>query len=144
MLAFAGMLAKHALNGQIIGAVAGGWFIVFLAIKYGTPGWAKLDKFCFIGAIIGIFLWLAFKEPLFGIIVSQAVIFTGSIPTFVSTWEDPSRENKLAWILYWLSCVSTLLSIEKWTMSSATQPITFFVVETIILALILFHKKAKN
>ena len=37
-ITLAGMFAKHAVNGQIVRAILGAWIIVFLALKYGIPG----------------------------------------------------------------------------------------------------------
>src|SRR3990167_1688847 len=62
-ITLAGMVAKDAVNGQIIGAVMGVWIVVFLTLKYGTAGWTKLDKFCLAGAVLGIMLWQIFSSP---------------------------------------------------------------------------------
>ncbi len=129
----AGMYAKGTVNGQILGVIIGVWVIVVLALKYGTPGWTKLDKFCLGGAVLGIVLWKTFSNPVLGIITSLSVVFIGSIPTFVSAWKDPSRENKLAWTIFWVSCVCAVIAIPHWTMADAAQPITFFLIETIMM-----------
>lgn len=127
------MWANQSLNGQIIGAVVGAWVIVVLALKYGVPGWTRLDKFCLGGAVLGIALWTIFNSPTMGLITSVSVVFLGSIPTFVSAWHDPSRENKVAWTIFWVSCVFAVLAIPKATFQDAMQPITFFLIESIMM-----------
>lgn len=132
-ITFFGMYAKHALNGQMIGIEIGVWVVVVLAIKYGERGWTILDKSCLVGALVGIILWLAFDSPVLGIMMSLSIIFLGSIPTFASAWKDPSRENKLGWVIYWFSCVFTLAALPGWTLEDAAQPIIFFLIDTVMI-----------
>lgn len=132
-ITIAGMYVQGAINGQMIGAVAGSWIVVAFALKYGTPGWTKLDKFCLIGAIAGIVLWKLFSNPTLGILTSLSVVFLGSIPTFVSAWNDPNKEDKLAWTIFWASCICAILAIPKFTFDDAAQPVTFFLIETIMM-----------
>lgn len=143
-ITIAGMYAKDALNGQIIGAVIGTWAVAVLVLKYGTPGWTRLDKFCLTGAALGIALWLLFGSPTLGIIISLGVIFIGSIPTFASAWKDPSRENKLTWAIFWVSCVFAGLAIPKWTLADAATPITFFTIETIMMYILYVRPRSQG
>ncbi len=137
--AFLAMWATHTLNWVIIVSPVCAWSVVFLALYYGIPGWSKTDKFCLVGAALGILLWYMFDNPLFGIVISQIVTFIGSIPTFVSAWEDPKREDKLAWITLWLSCFLTLISISSLKPAESAQPITFFVIETVVVYILLLR-----
>lgn len=133
VITFLGMYHENALNGQITGAVAGAGIVTLLSFKYGLPGWSKIDKFCLIGAIIAITLWIVFDNPVLGIITSCSAGFIGSIPTFVSAWENPDRESKAGWTLFWLSCVFAMIAIPEWTLADATAPITFSLAETIMM-----------
>lgn len=142
IITLAGMYAKHSVNGQIITAVVGGSIVFALSLIYGTPGWTKLDKYCLSGAVLGVVLWIVFDEPVFGIVVSNLVMFIGSFPTFQSAWNDPSKENKTAWTIFWLSCVAQMLAIPAWTLADATQPITFFAVESVMMYLLFLRKPA--
>jgi len=135
-ITIAGMYVQHSLNGQIIGAVAGAWVVVALALKYGVKGWTWLDKFCLVGAVLGIVLWKAFNSPTLGIITSNSVVFLGSIPTFVSAWKDPTKEDKLGWTIFWLSCICAVVAIPKLTFDDAVQPIIFCSIETIMMCLL--------
>lgn len=140
-ITLAGMFFKDSVNGQILGAVLGAWAVAVLAMKHGTPGWTKLDKICLGGAVLGITLWQAFDDPVFGIVTSLGVVFLGSIPTFTSAWEDPSRENKSAWVLFWISCVCAVIAIPQRTLADASQPITFFVIESIMMFILFIRPR---
>ncbi|MGD0576454.1 MAG: hypothetical protein ABSA74_00050 [Candidatus Staskawiczbacteria bacterium] len=139
-----GMYVQHALNGQMVGAVAGSWIVVVFALKYGMPGWSRLDKFCLAGAVVGVVLWKLFSNPTLGILISLAVVFVGSIPTFVSAWHDPSREDKLAWTLYWVSCICAVLAIPKLTFDDVSQPAVFCIIETIMMYILYIKPRAKR
>ena len=135
-IVLAGMYSKHALNGQIVGSIFGVWVIFFLAMIYGAPGWTRLDKFCLFGAAIGIASWGIFNSPVAGIVISLSVNVIGSIPTFTSAWRDPSKEDKLAWSIFWVACACTMSAIPKWTLEDVSQPISFFSVGTIMMYLL--------
>jgi hypothetical protein len=134
-----GMYVQNAINGQIVGAVCGAWIVAALALKYGTSGWTRLDKFCIGGAILGIVLWKIFSNPTLGIVTSLSVVFLGSFPTFASAWRDPSKEDKVAWTIFWISCVCAVVAIPRLTFEDASQPIVFFSIESIMM-LLLFIK----
>jgi len=138
-IVIAGMIAADSLNGQMIGVFIGVWIVIILTLKYGSSGWTKLDKICLAGAVIGIILWQIFNNPVLGILISLGITSMGSIPTFVSAWQDPSRENKAGWTLFWFSCVFALFAIPKWTLADASQPIIFFIIESIMMY-ILYRK----
>ena len=73
--------------------------------------------------------------------IKEQDVFLGSIPTFVSAWKDPSREDKLAWTIYFASCIFTMFGIQNWTLEETAQPITFLVDETVMVYILYFHKK---
>ncbi len=132
-IVIAGMYAEHSVNGQIVAAVLGAWVIALIALRFGTPGWTRLDRFCLGGAVLGIALWCIFSEPILGIVTSLSVVFLGSIPTFVSAWDNPSRENRTAWILFWLSCLCMVVAVPSLKLADAAQPITFLTIDSTMI-----------
>lgn len=135
-IALVGLVVKHAVNSQIIAAVCGAWIVVILSLIYGKSGWSWLDKLCLVVAVFGIMLWQLFHDPIFGIVISMIVHVLGSIPTFISAWQDPSREDKLAWTLFWISCVLTVLIIPAWTLVDTIQPFAFLFVESVMVYIV--------
>ena len=135
-ITLAGMIVKGAVNGQMIGTIIGAYITVGLVLKFGKSGWTTLDKWCLSGSVLGIALWALTRDPIAGIATSCAVLFLGSIPTFVSAWEDPSRENRAAWTLFWLGCLAAIAAIPSSTLADALQPVTFTVVETTMMVIL--------
>ncbi|MFA6050511.1 MAG: hypothetical protein WC761_04930 [Candidatus Paceibacterota bacterium] len=141
-LTLIGMWIKHAVNGQIIAAAFGAWVIVILAVKYGASKWTKLDKVCLCGAFTSIALM--YVNPVFALVASLSATFVGAIPTFQSAWNNPAKEDKLAWTIFWVSCLIALCAVPQWTMADAGQPITFTLIETIIVLLLYIKVRPKR
>ena len=139
-----GMLAKGTINGQILAAVVCAWSVVILSIKHGEPGWKMIDKICLLGAAIGVALWIILRNPVVGIVINSAVLLIGSVPTFVSAWRDPSREDRTAWTIFWVSCIFVFLGITKWDLANVSQPAIFFTVETIMVYILYIHARSHN
>lgn len=133
VVAFAGMLVKHAMNGQMAAALLCASTVAILTLKYGKAGWSRLDKVCLGGAVLGIVLWKIFNDPVLGIVTSLIVLFLGGIPTFVSAWHDPSKEDRTTWTILWVSCIVAVIAIPRLTLADAAQPITFLMIENVMV-----------
>lgn len=132
-ITFVGMLIEHSLNGQIVGAVIGVWAVVIVSPRDRTFRWSKLDKFCVGGAILGVSLAQVFQDPKLGILCSCSVVFIASFPTFVQAYRNPVGENRMAWTLYWISCVFAVIAIPEWNFVNTMQPLTFLSLESVMM-----------
>lgn len=136
----ASLIAKHAVNGQILGAVAGAWIVTLLAFRHGESGWKRLDIFCLAGATVGLILWAVTRDPVLGLGISIVVLLIGALPTIVNAWKHPEQENKLAWTLYWLSCLCAILAIGDWTFVNAAQQVAFTIIDTTMILILVARK----
>jgi len=125
-IALAEMYAEDTVNPQIIGAVIGVGIIAILSLKFGKPGWTWVEKWCLVGAGLGMALWYASGDPLLAIIISMIIVFLGGIPTFMFGWEKPHEEAKAMWIIHWVSGICAFIGMPAWTLEDSLQPITFF------------------
>jgi len=132
-LALAGMIVEGTVNGQIVGAVLCASFVFVLALRHGKKGWTLLDKACLASGFLGGVLWVIYMDATPGIIVASAALFIGSFPTFASAWKNPEHEDKIAWTIFWVSCIFAFLGAPKWNVDGLAQPISFFVVESIMM-----------
>lgn len=139
-ITFFSMLAQHAVNFQIMAAVLGCWTVFLLSLKYGKPGFDRLDAACLTGAALGIGCWIVSGDPKLGMTMSLAVTFIGSIPTFVSAWKDPRDENLTAWIIITASCVLTAVAVPSWSYVDAAQPIVFLAIGVIVTVVLLARR----
>ncbi len=138
-LAFLAMKKERALNGQIIAAVIGAWTITVLALIFGKPTMGSIEWVSIAGAVAGIVLWQKTGNAVLAIICSQVATFAGAIPTFVGGYTNPSQEDPIAWSIWFVSCVCALLAIKKWNLANALQPLTFTVIETTMVVLVVIR-----
>ena len=140
---FAAMRDKETVNGQIIGAITGAWIVVIIALKFGQSGWTRKDKIAIVGGAFGVILWALTSNALAAMIVSSVVAIWGSIPTFVSAFQEPGTEDKLAWTIFWLSCVAAIIAVPKWDLAHSLQPLTFFFIETVMMFILFVVPRVK-
>lgn len=139
-ITFTGMYLEGALTLQMACIVVGAWTVALLSLKRGLPGWRRVDKFCLAGAGLAIGVWALSGDPLFALMTSLSATLLGSVPTFVSAWQDPTRENKLAWTIATASCVLAVLAIPQWTLADASQPLVFLTIQLVMMYLLYAHK----
>ena len=140
VITLVGMYVEHAANPLIIGATIGSVTVAILAFIYGTAGWNLLDKLCLGGAALSLFLWWLFQDPIYGIMTALGVNVIGAIPTFVSSWNDPSTENRTTWALFWTASLFGVLVVPAWTLADAAQPISFLAIQSCMIYLLFFRR----
>ncbi len=138
-LALLAMRRVGATSGQLTGAVAGAWAITVLALMFGKPTMGFVEWISLISAIAGIAMWKKTGNAVFAIICSQIAVFAGAIPTFVGAYANPSQENPIAWSIWFVSCICALFAIRKWDLANALQPVTFTVIETTMVVLVVIR-----
>ena len=135
------MMDESTVNGQIIGAAMGAWVVFGFTLFYGKRGWDWVDTAAVVLSFISIALWQIFNDPVLGIVMSQVAVFVGTLPTFKSALKDYTKEDPVAWTLFWFSCVFTVLTVKDYSISSALQPYSFFVIITIMMFLIFIRPR---
>lgn len=139
-LVLIGMYLKDSMNGQILMMGIGSLVVMLLSFKYGRPGWTRIEKLCLLGVVLGgVMLW--FKDPLLGIIIGLVIQGLGSIPTYISSWEDPSRENRSGWTFGFISSIAVILSISSWTLAKALQPVAFLLMGVPMMFILYFRSE---
>ncbi len=129
------MIIGGGFSPQLVGAVIGAWVVLILTLKYGVPGWSKLEKYCLALAAVGLVLSLILRRPEFALAASLSAVFIGGVPTFQDSWSKPQTVDKFSWTIWWLSCVLALIAIPNfphWTFVGSAQQVTFAAIESIV------------
>ena len=138
-LALLAMRKEKAACGQLTGCVIGAWIITVLALAFGKPTMGSIEWVSIAAAVIGIVLWQKTGNAVLAIICSQVAVFAGAIPTFVGAYTNPLQEDPLAWSIWLVSCVCALFAIRKWNLANALQPLTFTMIQTIMVILVIIR-----
>lgn len=70
---------------------------------------SPVEAICMATSLTAIALWLAFHETFWAHMLVVAAVPVSFWPTWASIWEDPARERSLAWGLWTLGDLATLL-----------------------------------
>ncbi|MFH0891277.1 MAG: hypothetical protein V1867_00685 [Candidatus Falkowbacteria bacterium] len=139
-LALIAMRKEGAKSGQLTGAVAGAWLITILALIFGgKPSMGATEWLSVAGAAIGIILWQRTGNAVCAIVSSQIAVFIGAFPTFARAYSNPAQEDPVAWLIWLASCVCALFAVRKWDLANALQPLTFTVVECVMVYLVVIR-----
>jgi hypothetical protein len=120
--------------------VIGQGTIAFFAIKQGKGNWSKFDKICLFFVGLGLAFWWHFNSPVIALIMTLTVDLIGVLPTFQKSYREPESENLLTWVLYLLSSVFLIFSVERWSLALALFPIYLFAVNMTIVLLLVREK----
>lgn len=134
---FLGMYARDEINGLIVAFNLGAATTLALSLwTYGLTKWKTLDSVCVSISAMGIVLWIFTDNPTVAIALSTFSGLIGSIPTFVSAWADPKKEDALAWAIFFLACIPGLLAVSEWTFDKYAAPVLAMFIETVMVFLI--------
>lgn len=109
--------------------------VTLFSFKYGVGGWDDpLDRYCLVGALIGIACLFTFKSPLIALTVAIFTDIFAAVPTVRKSITHPASEDALAWGLAFTASILNLGAIDNWSFAIAGYP----VYATLIFAAICF------
>ncbi|HNX10613.1 MAG TPA: hypothetical protein PKI61_00510 [bacterium] len=118
--------------------------IMSLSFRYGTGGWTRFDKKCFVVSLLSLGLWWYFDSPLLGLLMNLAINAIGSLPTIKKVYKNPKSESWLPWSLFFVGSSFNLLSLiisDSRSLASIVYSATLFASVVVIMGLILFKKQ---
>jgi phosphoglycerol transferase MdoB-like AlkP superfamily enzyme len=139
-VAFAAELNKGVgLVSAMTLSVGLGPLIVLVASFANKKSYWKLhwtDYFCGFLSLLGLALWVVFKDADIAIVLNIAADLSAAAPTLVKSFNHPETESVEA---YWVAIVNagiTLLAVDTWTVANYGFPIYIFIVNIVFVALI--------
>jgi len=118
--------------------------IVFiLSIKFGTGGVTKQDILGLIAAVIGLIIWFQTKQPIFALLTAIFVDLVGTVLTIIKTYQDPSSETLVTWVLVSLAGILSLLSVGRISLPLMIYPAYIFLANGATV-LAIFYGKARK
>jgi hypothetical protein len=108
-----------------------------LSLRYGVGGWTTFDKFCLLGAAVGLLLWWVSGIPFTALAVASVIDMMGFFPTLKKVWDEPTSEDKLAWAMFFVAAALNVTAIDRWTLEIAAYPVYILIFNTLVLAFLL-------
>lgn len=105
--------------------------------ELGDKKISRLDVYCFIGALVGLVLWLALDSPALAVLVSIAANLIGSIPTVIHSWKAPKEETWLTFGLGSVGALFTVLIITEWRITAFAFPLYLFLINAALAVIII-------
>lgn len=117
--------------------------ICILALKRKKFYLELPDKIGFVGALVGLLLWLYTKDPALNLYIISAVNFVTFMPLIIKSFKRPDLETLLPWQLNLLASLFLLLTINSASAVVWIVPIRQFVC-TLLLNIGLYNGVRKK
>lgn len=114
--------------------------IFFLALKFGTFEWKRLDTVCVAICVVSLAVWWWTNDPFMGLIGLLVTDAMGALPQVRATWKQPGDEPVFPWAMFCLGSAVNLLAVDQWTVTHYLYPV-YMTVESafIVLPLIVYR-----
>jgi hypothetical protein len=134
-ISFFSLLAKGASSSLWLPGVQviGDTIIFLLAIKYGMGGMAKRDKWALGVAAISLILWYITREPAVALFLAILIDGSGGVLTIIKSYEHPTTEPLIAWVLTMLGGFFSIFSVGSWNWILLAFPLYTFLVNAMIV-----------
>ena len=116
--------------------------IAFTALRMGRLVWTRADGICIALGTLAIILWAITKEPLTALVLSIVADFFVTAPTVIKTYQDPSSEPALLWVIYVTAITMELVATQQYTIYNLLFPIYTVIGSAIIAGLALRKQSA--
>ena len=111
--------------------------IACVALRMGRLVWTRADRISIALGVFALVLWAITSEPLTAIIFSIAADLFVTLPTLVKTYDDPSSEPALLWVIYVIAIVAQIIATRHYTIYNLLFPLYTVLGSVVITALAL-------
>ena len=82
-----------------VGEVATQFTVLYLSIKHGIGGLARLDLICYVAFAISLTTYLITKDPALSLTLLMLTDLIAFIPTMIKIWRDPTSDSWLFFVI---------------------------------------------
>jgi hypothetical protein len=150
-----GLLEGTAFFAQLSkGGAAGAWVtgttavlclsVFIVSLSRGEKNITLTDKLSFIGALLGLVLWLISKNPLTAVILVSITDFLGFVPTFRKSFHKPQEETAKLYAMSVLKLTVSLFALGSFNFTTALYPSSLIVTNVAFVAMVLIRRESLN
>jgi len=143
-IAFFALLSAGAGPGAwVLGVTAVLCFCVFiLSIKRGEKNITTVDRLSFVGALLGVALWILTKNPLSAVILITITDFLGFVPTFRKSYNKPYDENIALYGLSFLKQIFSVMALASYKFTVILYPASLVLTNAVFAIMVLIRRKS--
>lgn len=130
------MWSKGTLNYQLVATTLGLVIMIAIVLRHGTFECSAVNIMCIAGAMCGLTLMWVCNDATVGIVICALLNALAAVPTFISAWNNPRAENRVAWLIMFLSCLCQISIVRQWTWDHASQPVSYLFVSSTVMYLV--------
>ena len=142
-IVFAAQVVKGAGPGSwatALGAIMCA-LVAVTALRVGHVQIARSDWVAFIGALVGIVLWVVSKDPLGAVVLAAVVNLVSAYPTLRKSYEDPRSESVTIWSIDILRYLASLFALNAVSVTTALFPISVIVANAAIVLTVFLRRQ---
>ncbi len=145
-ISFFSQVAKGATDSLWLPAIQGVGDILFFvcSFKYGIGGFLKRDKIALVGAGLSLILWYLTREAAVALFLAIFIDGLGAVLTMIKSYEHPSTEPIISWLLTALGGLFTILAVGNFNWILLAFPIYIFLINLLITGSILLGRYAQR
>ncbi|MBY0539617.1 hypothetical protein K2P56_04300 [Patescibacteria group bacterium] len=111
-------------------------FIIFLlSLKFGTKNITAGDTITLLAALTAVFVWVGLNNPLWSVILGISIDLIGYWPTVRKAFAEPWSESSLAWVLWTLAPLFSLLALDTYSLLTTAYYWPIFVVNALCVVM---------
>jgi len=119
--------------------------ITVFSFIHGKHGWGLLEKVALIAAILTSIRWVYFDKPFMALFFNLAIGLTSWMMRIKKLAMDKTAQEDLSgWSFYFIGALLNLVAVSDWTLLISTLPVTFFVMNGLVLAFAIRNKLYKK
>lgn len=107
-------------------------------------GLLKRDKFALCIAGMGLVLWYVTREPLVALLLAILIDATGATLTIIKSYEHPTTEPIVAWVLTGLGGFFAIFAVENWNWVLLLFPLYTLLANAMIVTSIKLGENARG
>ena len=147
-----GVLDVVIFSAQIVkGGGAGAWVtgvaavvnvgIAIAALSRGEKQITWSDWACFIGALLGIVLWILTDDPLYAVVVASVVNYLAFVPTFRKAYLRPQEESLNIFVFDIIKFLLSIAALQALNPTTALFPAASAVSNAIFVGMVLLRRR---
>lgn len=115
--------------------------VFFLSINKGREYITSFDTMCLLLAIVAFGVYLGPHNLVLSVTLATLVDVIGYVPTWRKTFLEPESETVSMYLLENLSIFIAMLALSSYNYITLFYPVTFFICNAILAAIILWPRK---